>query len=80
MTSPIWIRYPRTERYRISNQQQHAAAAWQRLTGNTSATYGDLCALAMLGAEVRVLVDDKSGPMGKRVMLLNWEGVMSPQE
>jgi hypothetical protein len=36
----------------------HAADAWQCMTGKTSASYGDLIALARLGAEVRILRED----------------------
>jgi hypothetical protein len=56
-TPPLWIRPPRGERYRISGQQDMAQDAWYTLTGNTSATYGELVALARLGADVRVRVD-----------------------
>jgi hypothetical protein len=55
-TPPLWVRPPRGERYRISDQQDLAQDAWHTLTGNTSATYGELVALARLGADVRVRV------------------------
>ena len=57
MTSPLWIRPPRGERDRISDQHDNAQDAWHTLTGNTSATYGELVALARLGADVRVRVE-----------------------
>ena len=58
MTSPIWIRPPRCDRYRLKSDYNHAADAWQAMTGKTSASYGDLIALSRLGAEVRILRED----------------------
>jgi hypothetical protein len=73
-TPPLWIRPPRGERYRISDQQNLAQDAWQLLTGNTSATYGELVALARLGADVRV----KVGVVG--VMRMDGYGALQPIE
>jgi len=56
-TPPLWIRPARGERYRISDQHDRAQDAWQLITGNTSASYGELVALARLGADVRVKVE-----------------------
>lgn len=69
MTSPIWVRPPRCDRYRIKADYGHAADAWQCMTGKTSASYGDLIALARLGAEVRILRED-----GARIMRMRHDG------
>jgi hypothetical protein len=58
MSAPIWQRPPRCDRYRLKSDFNHAADAWQSMTGKTSASYGDLIALARLGAEVRILRED----------------------
>jgi hypothetical protein len=50
MNAGHWTRPPRAERYRPSNPAMERALA--NLTGKTSATLGDLIALAGLGATV----------------------------
>ena len=69
MSSPIWQRPPRCDRYRLKADYNHAADAWQSMTGKTSASYGDLIALARLGAEVRILRED-----GARIMRMRHDG------
>lgn len=66
-----WVRPPRAERYRVKGQREEFAL--QALTGATSATLGDLIALATLGADVTI--HSKSGeimrvdPNGSIVMV-----------
>lgn len=72
-TPPLWVRPPRGERYRISDQQDMAQDAWHALTGNTSATYRELVALARLGCDVRVQV-------GAREMRMDGMGALRPIE
>jgi len=50
MSCGHWTRPPRAERYRPSSPDMERAFA--NLTGKTSATLGDLIALAGLGANV----------------------------
>ena len=80
MSAPYWVRSARSERYRVSSQFEHAADAWQRLTGNTSASYGELVALAILGADVRIVVADSGHPTGRRVMRMGAGGGLTPEE
>ena len=75
---PLWIRPPRGERYRISDQQNLAQDAWQLLTGNTSATYGELVALARLGADVRVIVGIGQSGDFPRIMRMDGCGALKP--
>lgn len=62
-TGNCWNRPARAERYRPSNPDMERALA--NLTGKTSATLGDLIALAGLGADV---VIELSGADKVRVM------------
>ena len=73
-TPPLWYRPPRGERYRISGPQNIAHDAWYTITGNTSATYGELVALARLGADVQLRVG--SG----QIMAMDGGGVLRPIE
>jgi hypothetical protein len=75
-TPPLWIRPPRGERYRISDQQDLAQDAWQQLTGNTSATYGELVALARLGADVRIRVEPWHAGDMPRIMRIDGTGAI----
>jgi len=78
-TPPLWIRPPRGERYRISDQQNLAQDAWYKLTGNTSATYGELVALARLGADVRVKVESwHDGAKPWVIMRMDGYGALQP--
>lgn len=80
-TPPLWIRPARGERYRISDQHEYAAEAWRLLTGNTSATYGELVALARLGAEVRVKVESwRADEKPWVIMRMDHLGALRPVE
>lgn len=77
-TPPLWVRPPRGERYRISGQQELAQDAWHTLTGNTSATYGELVALARLGADVRVRVERWHAGEPPHIMRMDGFGALQP--
>ena len=77
-TPPLWIRPPRGERYRISDQHDLAQDAWNTLTGNTSATYGELVALARLGADVRVIVGIGQCGDFPKIMRMDGYGALQP--
>lgn len=47
-----WTRPPRAERYRVDGEREEDAL--RTLTGATSATMGDLIALATLGAPIEL--------------------------
>jgi len=79
-TPPLWVRPARADRYRISDQHDHAAEAWRMITGNTSATYGELVALARLGAEVRVQVNAWHADAPARIMCMDHLGALRPIE
>ena len=64
MSAGTWNRPPRAERYRPSDPAMERALA--NLTGKTSATLGDLIALAGLGADV--VIDTSQAAMPLRVM------------
>jgi hypothetical protein len=64
MNTGYWNRPPRAERYRPSNPAMERAFA--NLTGKTSASLGDLIALAGLGAEVVIDTSQAASPL--RVM------------
>lgn len=64
MSAGYWNRPPRAERYRPSTSAMERALA--NLTGKTSATLGDLIALAGLGADVVIDTSQASFPL--RVM------------
>ena len=81
MTTPLWIRPARSERYKLTPGHDHAEDAWRIISGNTSATYGELVALARLGAEVRVKVEhwhDGSKPWV--IMQMDHLGALRPIE
>jgi hypothetical protein len=81
MNSPLWIRPARSERYKLTPGHDQAEDAWRIISGNTSATYGELVALARLGADVQVLphgdADHRIHGI-RRIMRLDQSGVMHP--